>query len=298
MPFPDMLDSSLREEFNNCHHKFFRTAVCELAPKGESVHLVAGGAYARGLEVYRTLLANGVAFEEAAAEGFVALIQSYGPHEAPPDSSKRFDRVVAAYIEHLYRYPPERELIKPSIGPAGPRVEFSFTFEIPGVLHPDTGNPLLYAGRTDMLAEYNGVLFVFDDKTSSHLGASWADRWQLRSQLTGYVVGAESAGLQVIGAIVRGAALLKTKIDMAECITHRPRWMVERWKERLVWDAKRMIQCYKDNYWPQTGEESGACAHYGPCKFLPLCQSQQPEAFIPVYYDKRKWNPITRGDDT
>src|SRR3990172_5087025 len=97
-------------------------------------------------------------------------------------------------------------------------IEFSFAAAIPEVKHPETGDPILFCGRFDQLAEYNKMLFVEDEKTTTSLGEQWRNNWDLDSQFTGYVWGAKQFGLPVVGAIVRGIGLLKTKTTHQEVI--------------------------------------------------------------------------------
>lgn len=296
--FPLMITASLREQFNKCPRKMYWGTIAGLQGKGESTHLIAGAAYAKGLEVFRREFYSSdrspESFESAAAHGLVALLSAYGPHEPAADSPKTYDGTVSAYIEHLVRYSLPGEHAPPSQGPNGPRVEFSFSLEIPDCYHPVTAEPLLYVGRADQIVDYNGALFVFDDKTTSSLGPLWSQQWDLRSQFTGYVWGATESHLPVVGAIIRGLSILKTKCDTQEAIVYRPQWMIDRWKERLVWDVQRMIAHWRDNYWPHSGEESHACSDYGGCGFKVLCTAEHPDQYIPVYFDRGRWDPMKR----
>jgi hypothetical protein len=296
-----MITSSLREAFNKCHKKMHWSVINGLMSKGESTHLIAGAAYAKGLEAFRTQYyripepeRTAEYFEQCAAHGLVALLSSYGPHEPALDSAKTYDGTVSAYVEHLVRYTIPGDHAAPSLGPNGPRVEFSFAFEIPGAFHPVTNDPILFVGRCDQIVDYNGALFVFDDKTTSALGPLWSKQWNLRSQFTAYTYGAQQHQLPVIGAIIRGMSILKSKCDTAEAIVYRPRWMIDRWVERLQWDVQRMIAMWNSGYWPNTGEESGACSDYGGCPFQVLCESEHPDNYIPVYFAEGRWDPMHR----
>lgn len=302
--FPAVITSSLRSTFNACHQKFYLETITGTAPKGLNVHLEFGGAYAKALETFRTSyygsenahLDYKTRYEEAVVDGLQALIMSYGDYNPPEGETKTFDRLVGAYIHYLIHYPPETDHVKPSMFEGKPRVEFSFLFEIPEVKHPQSGDPLLFAGRFDMLGEYTGALIMLDDKTTQAMGDTWAKQWLLRSQFTGYAVGAHLAGKPVAGAIIRGLCVLKTMFKTKEAIVFRPQWMIDRWKERLVWDVKRMIDMWEADYWPHTGEESGACSNYGGCPFTLLCSSGNPDAFKSVHYKDYRWDPLARED--
>lgn len=302
LEFPPVISASLRSLFNGCHKKAFWSEIYGLRPKGANVHLTAGSAYAAALEAYRRSYWGSGAFEsetdrydEAVFRGLEALIKSYGDYTPPEGEKKTFDRVVAAFVEYLYAYPPTTDHVIPSYSHLGPRVEFSFAFEIADLKHPVSGDPILYTGRLDQLADFNGALFIFDDKTTgAGFSQHWRRQWDLRSQFTGYAVGCELHGIRIAGAIVRGMAILKTECKTVEAITYRPEWMIDRWKDRLIWDVKRMLTCWETNSWPNTGEESGECSNYGLCPFTVLCSSQHPENFIDVYFDRGRWDPILR----
>ena len=300
--FPRVITSSLRETFNTCHNKFYKETVCGIAPKGQNVHLEFGGAYAKALEHFRLAyygdtyadLPQPERYQHAVTDGLIALMDHWGSYEPPEDETKNWDRLVGAYIHYLINYPPETDHAKPSMFQGRPRVEFSFLFEIPECFHPETKDPMLFAGRFDMLSDFSGGLFVFDDKTTGAMGATWSKQWDLRSQFTAYCYGARLNDKNVVGAIVRGLCVLKTMFKTQEAIVYRPDWMVERWKDRLVWDTKRMIEMWESGYWPHTGEESGACSSYGGCPFKTLCMSANEDQFRDTYYKEYRWDPLAR----
>jgi hypothetical protein len=294
MEFPRVISSSLRESFSRCPSKFYWDTIIGLVPKGmPSVHLTAGAAYASALEAMRKEFYTTGDYDKAVALGLEALIRSYGPEDPEPHETKTLDRTIHAYIEHLVQYPPATDHIKPTTGISGPRVEFSFTLELPQP-HPTTGEPLLFSGRFDQLAEFNGALFIFDDKTTGSLSKWWRQQWDLRSQITAYIAGAQTLGYDVVGAIIRGMSILKTKCDSQEAITYRPQWFIDRWKARLVYDVDRMLDCWNRNYWPNSGEENGGCTTYGLCNFYSLCTAESPDHYIDSMYDRQRWDPITR----
>jgi hypothetical protein len=300
--FPPVLSSSMRESFSLCPRKFQWEQINGYIPQGENEHLIFGAAYAAGLEAFRKSyygqrykdLRIQDRLSESLADGVYAAIVAYGEYNPPEGSAKNFERLIGAIVEYVLQYPPETDGVKPSMFQGEPRVEFSFTIEIPSVRHPVSGDPLLFTGRADMLAEFNKGLFIFDDKTTKSLGPSWGQQWRLRSQFTAYTVGAQEHGLPIVGAIIRGIAILKTKYNLAEVLTHRPPHIVEAWKVRLVHDAERMIEMWNTGYWPEYGQENGGCSTYGGCPYQTLCESAHPERYLDVYYQNARWDPIIR----
>jgi hypothetical protein len=178
--------------------------------------------------------------------------------------------------------------------PGGKRgIEFSF-LEPLDIKHPETGDPLLYSGRMDMLCDYENMHLLEDDKTASQLGASWPRQWDLRSQFTGYAWGCGKAGIKIDGALIRGVSILKSKYDTLQAITYRPAWMIERWYEQLLRDAARMIKCWEEDKWDLNLDH--ACSEYGGCLFRSVCQMRDPTPLLEQQFQRRKWNPVTREE--
>lgn len=292
-PFPAVIDSSLIAAFRSCPQKAYKEFVEHWKPRDPSVHLHAGAAFARGLEVGRDAhFVKGMSPESSIAAGLGALIQHYGEFECPPDSPKSLERMAGALEFYFDRYPLGQDKAIPMTLPGGKRgIEFSF-LEPLGINHPETGDPLLYSGRFDMLVNYENMALGEDDKTTSQLGASWPRQWDLRSQFTAYVWGAKQAGIKLDGFLVRGVSILKSKYDTLEAITYRPAWQIDRWHEQVLRDIQRMIQCWESGVWDYNLDH--ACAEYGGCPFKGVCQMQRPEILLRQQFERRKWDPVTR----
>ncbi len=217
----------------------------------------------------------------------------------PPESGSGHQKTLDACLDALYSYfiqwPPADDIIRPHMVNGEPAVEWSFALPIPGIKHPETGEPILYAGRFDMLAEYDKALFVLDDKTASSLGASWQNQWKLASQMTGYVWAAKEYGFNIQGVIIRGAAILKRDITFAMVIEQRPNWIIDRWLLQLKRDVRRMILMWEAEEFDYSID--GACSNYGGCKYLTLCTSEDPTPWIKQYYQESHWDPLKRETD-
>lgn len=308
--FPHAIDSTMLAAFRACPRKMQLSYVEHWKPKAESVHLVAGKAFASGIEAARMAFFEGRFHtsdgwqscpkgEREVAEqiGLAALIRSYGNFECPADSAKSLERTAGALEFYYERYPLGLDGSAPHPFPDGRHgIEFSFAEPLPTVRHPVTGNPLLYTGRMDMVGSYQGGLFGFDEKTASQLGASWSKQWDLRSQFTGYTWACRRNGLNVQGIVVRGVSILKTKYDTQECIAYRGDWEVDRWLTQTKRDIRRMIQCWEAGWWDYNLDHS--CADYGGCQFMQICKSPEPESWLPMYFDRRVWDPLAREELT
>lgn len=294
-PFPSVIDSSLIAAFRSCPQKAYLEFILHYKPREPSVHLHAGAAFARGLEVARTAFyVEGRDPESSIAAGLQALIQHYGDFECPPESGKSLERMAGALEYYFTRYPLGFDKATPIELPGGKRgIEFSFLEPI-DAMHPETQEPLLYSGRFDMLVNYENMKLGLDDKTASQLGASWPRQWDLRSQFTSYTWGAARAGIKLDGFLVRGVSILKTRYDTLEAITYRPAWQLERWYEQLLRDVNRMITCWTVDTYDFNLDH--ACTEYGGCPFKSVCQMQRPEILLKQQFERRKWDPVQRTE--
>lgn len=292
--FPTSIDSTIMASFRSCPQKFHREYLLHYKPREPSIHLHAGAAFAKGLEVARkSYYEAGNPAEEAIARGMAALLQAYGEFDAG-DSPKSLERMAGAYEFYFDRYPLESDAATPMCLPDGSRaIEFSFAEPLE-INHPETGDPLMYCGRSDMIADFAQGIYIFDDKTASSLGPSWAKQWEMRSQFTGYSWAARKCGIPVNGVLVRGISILKTKYDTQQAISNRAEWEIERWYEQLHRDLKRMVQCWESGQWDYNLDHS--CAEYGGCMFTQACKSPDPQPWLDMYFVKRIWDPLLREE--
>lgn len=294
-PFPTVLDSTIMAAFKSCPRKAYLEFMQHWKARDPSVHLHAGAAFAHGLEKARTAFyVEGLDSQTSVALGLQALLTAYGDFEHPEDSAKSASRMGGALEYYFDQYPFGHDKAVPMTLPGGRRgIEFSF-LEPLDIIHPETGEPILYSGRMDMMVDYEGMKLGEDDKTASQLGASWPRQWDLRSQFTGYVWGASRAGIKLDGFLVRGISILKTKYDTLQAITYRPAWMIDRWYEQLQRDVKRMISAWEQDYYDFNLDHS--CAEYGGCPFRSVCQMQRPEPLLLQQFEQRKWDPVARTE--
>lgn len=293
-PFPAVLDATTMSAFKSCPRKAFLEYFHHWKIREQSVHLHAGAAYAHGLETARrAFYIDGNAPADAVALGVGALLTAYGDFECPPDSAKSAERTAGALEYYFESYPLGLDKAIPISVPGKRGIEFSFVEPLP-VLHPESGEPILYSGRMDMICDFDGMRLGEDDKTTSSLGGSWAKQWDLRSQFTGYVWLAKQGGIKVDGFLIRGVSILKTKYDTQQAITHRPEWQLDRWEEQLGRDIKRMIRCWEEGYFDYNLDH--ACAEYGGCPFRNVCLMKDPTQLLEMQFQRRQWNPITREE--
>ncbi len=290
---PEILDSTIVSEFVQCPTKFYYSFCRKLGSVNPSVDLVAGGAFARGLEVFRKLYYGSakLSVQEALERGMIEAIAAYGNIVVPEyKENKSLERVIAALGAYIEHYNPALDHIQPKLGPDGePMVEYTFSVPLP-INHPETGNPFLYAGRFDLVGLYRDQLVGVDEKTTSQLGPTWQAKWNLRGQFTGYCWALHQYDIPVVGMVARGVSFLKKSNGFEESLQLRPKWMIDQWYEQLLANVERMVVTWNKGWFDQ--DFGDACAAYSGCPFQPLCTSASPEDWIPGRYGIREWNPL------
>lgn len=294
-PFPVLIDNTARSNWERCQEYFFRASLQQVRLRGKNIHLSAGGAFAKGLEVCRRrFFEDGWSVMQAEQAGLEALRESYPKVPMVParNGDKSLENVEKAFGSYWLTYPLKDGPVLPMIYPNGQAaVEFRFCIAIPGTKHPETGDPILYAGRFDMLGLFKDMLWVVDEKTATQLGDQWRNNWTLDSQFTGYCWAARQWGYPVAGAIVRGIGLLKTKITHEEVITYRPEWQIDRWLEQLQYEVEDMITAWKRKRFHKALDKH-SCNAFGGCAYTLLCESPHPEQWLDNNYEVVHWNPL------
>ena len=296
IPFPTYLDSSMLATAGACQRQFFLKYMRHLAPRTQSIHLIAGGAFAAGCEAARRAFYLAKATPEAAIGAAVrAAVSHWGTYEAPFDTPKTLVAICEALFAYFTDwYEPDSDPLKPYYwGNGDISVEMTFAVPLPGVFHPVTEDPILYVGRPDFLGKYglDGLTFLCDEKTTSQLGVTWTRNWDLRGQFLGYAwASQEMLGIKIDGTLVRGVAFKKRDIDTAEVVLLHSQWLLSDWLERTCYLVKDLITAWERAYWRPDFDNS--CTSYGGCSFTSLCTRRNMEPWIDMDFEVRKWDPL------
>lgn len=300
--FPLIWDNTMRTDFVACPRKWAWSHLDNWHPRGTlSVHLHAGACWASAVEAVRTAYyCDSLPPSEAIGRGLTTLAEQWGNFEPPPTSPKTLPRLLDALVYYFTAFPLETDPAQPHIGPAGPMLEFSFILPVEetgpdALLHPESGEPILFSGRADMLATYAGALTIFDDKTTTSLGAQWSAQWDMRAQFTGYAWAAREFGLHARQVLARGIAILKTQFNHAQAITHRPDHRINAWHSQIKRDIRRAMSLWREGCFDFV--ESDACNAYGGCLFRQPCQSADPQPWLETGFVRSRWDPVTRSRD-
>jgi hypothetical protein len=300
-PFPAAIDNTMRAAFRACPRKMMLAYLHGYTNPSPRIHLIAGGAFARGMEVTRKAYYDqGLSEDESIALGYVALHEEFVKEGYTEDDeflykNKAPNRMGGALINYFQEYPLDRDEIRPAKMANGKHaIEFNFGIPLP-IAHPETGLPIIYCGRFDMLGQKDNMLFVVDEKTTGSLGEYWFKRYELSAQFTGYCWAARQHDFPVVGALIRGIGILKGQIKHATVPLMRPDWMIDEWYAQLINDIRDMIEYWKADNWP--ADYADSCGSYGGCQFTPVCgiSPQGRDSMLGIQYVIRSWEPL-RGD--
>jgi hypothetical protein len=294
--FPRGIDNTMRTAWDACQRKFLLAHIYNLRKTDPSMHLVFGGAYAKGLETARRLWYMGERdLPHILGTALIEIIREWHTELADPllNEAKSLPNCLGALLYYFETWPLDRDWVEPTLINGKPAIEFSFALPI-GVGHPESQDPILYTGRYDMLADFQGGLAIYDDKTATQLGASWVRGWDLDSQVTGYMWGAQQHGFRVDTAIIRGVSILKHQFGHSQAIQYRTKWHIESWTNLMHRNITDMIEAFQagpDEFLPSYGQ---ACKAFGGCPYRDLCDKENWEEWIEPDYQHYVWDPLKR----
>jgi len=291
-PFPSIWDSTIRSSYVDCARMFYWEYMRKKREHEGSVHLHFGGAFAAGCDTFRkSYYLHKLSYEDSLAEATRAILLEWGNFESIDGNHKTLENCILALDAYFTNYHPDFDPIQPYMTDGVPAVEFSFALPL-DVMHPDTGEPLLYCGRFDMVGVFNNALWVVDEKTTTRLGGSWGKQWIMRGQFLGYIKAAQEFGLDVVGAIVRGTAIHKNDFAFAEVLLPTHQWKIDQWWEQVNIDVARAKEDYLVGHFSQAF--GSACSAYSGCPFSRLCDTPDPERWVDTYYTDSHWNPLQK----
>lgn len=309
--FPEVVSSSTLGNYQACPRQFMFTTLLNLKPKGANIHLNAGGSLASALNVFRHAFYSPHSPHHKDIEGALALaledlVSTYttavgdvGPSawealDALPKGLPNLAVCLVAYIETFNPFDPHA--LHPYVDADG-KVWAEQNFSIPTqVLHPETGMPILYSGRTDWIGVHNGYLYVMDEKTTSQMGAKWSSQWALRGQFIGYTLGFGAGMPNLAGTWVRGICLLKDTIKMAEQPVGVKPWLIREWWTDMNYLVEDIVRDWKRSHY--RADRNKSCTGYAGCDYLSLCTKpvEHRKSFA-VQFEQRVYNPLT-GEDS
>ena len=310
--FPAAVDSTMMSTYDSCPRKFLIEYVAQRSPSGKSIHLHAGGCFASAMEDVRNFFyRDGLDLEECLVKAFDNFIRNWDWMDPPEGSYKDFVNMWGAVEAYFQEYPPATDHFQPVMKADGsPATEFHFSIPT-NVKHPDSDDPIMFAGRADMLATNDpSCCYVVDEKTTSSLGTRWYNQWDMRGQFFGYTYAARQTGWVCAGALVRGVAIQQTKYGFGEKLIYFTNGQLEEWWATFNQKLRNMVSAYQS--FKKTLEIPGndddiltaahyaflksygeACGSYGGCQFVSVCLQDKPWNHYRTM-ERRVWNPAAK----
>lgn len=306
LDFPHYIDSSMLTTFRACARKHYWSALRQLYPRGQSVHLIAGGAFAAAIEAARKACfaspnPSTVHLDDLLHASYPAFVSYWGSYDPGDKTTKTFENTFNAFTHYLEMFHPGQDELQPLIRPNGEAaIEYKFAIPLDHCPHPTTHEPLIFCGRFDMIGVLPGnIITIVDEKTTSSLTFDWANHWDMRGQFLGYIWALRRQGFKCSHATINGIAILKTKQECRRAIVSYTNDLLCRWEAQLTYTIFSMIKswqqytgaarltrdyCYQLNF-------GDACESYGGCAFNTLCSVTDPEPFTSNYI-RYRFNPV------
>lgn len=287
-------DSTSLSTFVTCPRKYLYSMLQGWQAQSKSVHLIFGGHYAKALERFHKLRADGADFDEAQLEVVrLCLLETWDSEADAPqdwgDSKKTRDTLIRSIVWYLenYRDDPMQTVI---LANGKPAVELSFTVELT--------SDLVYCGHMDRLVTYgaDSDIYVQDQKsTGSALTSYYFDGYSPDYQMTGYTyAGQVIFNLPVKGVIIDAAQIAVGFTNFARAPVLRSNKSLDEFVEEVKHYTAEANRCHEENYYPM---RRTACGNYGGCEFRKVCAlnpALRPQYLAGNYKKRERWDPLKK----
>lgn len=293
-------DATSLSSFAKCPRYYHLKHIQGWESNGHSVHLIFGGVYAKALEAYFKLLADGMDSETSTRlVVFQALLATW-EHERDENGERIEDtggpwnslhanknretliRSIVWYLDHFENDPTTTV----HLADGRPAVELSFSMPF--------GEDLLYCGHIDRLVEYGGDKYVMDQKTTgSTITAKFFSDFTPDIQMSGYTwAGKQMFDTPISGVIIDAAQIAVGFTRFERGFVHRHNMQLEEW-----WDNSHQIidearAAHQSNSYRMNPT---ACGNYGGCEFRKVC-SRHPDhrqnVLSAEYHRRDIWDPL------
>lgn len=286
-------DSSSLELAMACPRKYYYRMILGIAPKQSSVHLLFGGIFAKAVETFYKLRAQGKSIDEATVDVVhLALLDSWDQTTGQPkifdDTVKTRSTLIRSIIWYLEEYADESAaaMTTVTLSDGTPAVELSFTLEF--------GDDLLYCGHLDRVVDYMGGRYWLDNKTTNAaLTPYFFNRFAMASQFFGYTW----AGQTILRSPIKGGIIDAIGVQVGA---------TQFLRQPITYTADRIEEWYDNTHSVISLIRSytalqkfpmnlTACENYGGCPYKELC-GRSPR--VRDYYQQSNyaaavWDPLT-----
>lgn len=302
--FPLIISNTDMELWSQCQLKWFRERCQNLRRAGKSIDLLAGGAFAAGLEIARKSYYVDKQDSDTAIDlGYHHILAEMHKELMDTDVLKSPERTAMALVTYSQKFPFEMEdTIPAELEEGGSAIEHKLTAELP-IEHPELGIPLIFKGKLDMLATQMGRTYIVDEKTTKAISANQADLLRTAGQFIGYAWLVREKGITVVGAKIRKVAIQVKEIKVQEFEVPITDYMIDLWYQALLQKVEKMVRSYelvkqgfnfKAIFLPDF--QNGCTAYFRPCAFMDGCSSKNGENFIESNFEQVVWDSINRKE--
>lgn len=182
--FPETISVSQDlDPFVACPYKWFVSRVLNYRKRVFNIDLVAGGEFAKALELTRTsYYANGLSEKESIEIGENYLLTNFGElfeQSGITESIKNPTTLAKVFLQYFKRFPLEDGSVIPfDMGEGKISVEQTLEVRLP-FTHPITQKPLRLKVKLDMLGADKQHTYVVDEKTCKSLLTDYAKQADL-----------------------------------------------------------------------------------------------------------------------
>ena len=275
-------DNSTISCFQTCRRKYYWQYVRHLRPAVKGTPLIFGSAIHDALDCYYKSEDR----EKSIVDAVKLFKESYTTPEGDMLRTVENGVKLLSWYSVKYKNEPFKVHGKPEEG---------FVFFI---------GDILYGGRLDLPVVWDDQLWIMEHKTTTRLGASYFDQFELDKQITGYIIALEEySGRKCSGAIINvlepwkevKRVTAKTK-QPEDHFLRKPITKSQHLKDRFRYNVQAIVRdikwCEENNEF-QEAEKKEACFYYNRnCPFLQLCQYGENERVIKRDYVVEKWEPF------
>lgn len=277
-----------------CPKKYYYAQVIGWRAKGPSVHLDFGGHYAKALERYHKLRADGQDHRGALASAVAGALDDTWLNREPDGSGgapwvsdhnaktrETLIRSIVWYLENWKDDPCKTVVLENGAA----AVELSFQLPV--------SDSVTLVGHLDRLVEFQGDLYVQDQKTTgSSFSARYFDQWDLSVQMSTYTLAAKAVfNTPVKGVIIDAAQIAVGFTAFQRGFTFRTERQMEEFLSTVHHYVGQARQFTEAKQWPMN---TTACDKFGGCQFRKICSKDpgQRERFLRADFEIKPFNPL------
>lgn len=298
--FPEIISNTDLSLWSECEMKWFRNR-CQCLRKSEyNINLLAGIAFASGMEITRkAFYLENKTEQESIVLGRDFILKNLKVQEQENDlfgltakedveSPRRMSQAFEQYFSEWALEDGDEAIPFEFEGETG--IEHRLLAELP-FLHPETGKPLLFKGKLDLLGKNSlSRLAMYDEKTCKGFSAKDQTLLELSGQFLGYGWLARKNNLKVNDAYIRKIAIQKTGIKFKEFHLLLTDYAIDNWYEAMLDKVSLMIEKYKSENKFIRDFGSGCSAFYKPCPYSVGCIAQTGENELETNFQQLVWD--------